>query len=174
MQARNDPAQLASKVAAAALYGDHYPYGFTNLGTEASLKAITRDDMQAFWKENFVPNNAALVVAGDISMAELKPLAESAFGAWTKGAPVRKDLGTPKTTSARVIIVDKPGAPQTALRVEEIGAARSTPDFNAGRSDEHGAWRTVLEPHQHEPAQGSRIHPALRPSSCSGGRRARS
>ncbi len=131
VQVREDPAQTASKVAAAALFGDHHPYGFTNLGTEASLKAISRDDMLAFWKENFVPNNAALVVAGDISMAELKPLADKAFGAWVKGAPVKKDLGAPKTTGAKVIIVDKPGAPQTALRVEEIGAARSTPDFNA-------------------------------------------
>ena len=61
---------------AAALYGDRHPYGFTELGTEDAVKAITRDDMVAFWKQNFVPNNAALVVSGDISMGELKPLAE--------------------------------------------------------------------------------------------------
>ena len=41
--------------------------------------------MEAFWKQNFVPNNAALVVAGDISMAELRALAEKAFGAWQRG-----------------------------------------------------------------------------------------
>ena len=52
---------------AAALYGTRHPYGYTEIGTEASNKAMTRDDMQAFWKQNFVPNNAALVVAGDIT-----------------------------------------------------------------------------------------------------------
>ena len=70
---------------AAALYGTAHPYGFTELGTEASIKAMTRDDLQAFWKQNFVPNNAALVVSGDITMAELQPLAEKAFGDWTAG-----------------------------------------------------------------------------------------
>ena len=76
-----------------------------------------------------MPNNAALVVAGDISMAELRSLAEKAFAAWQRGAPVRPALRDPETTSARVVIVDKPGSPQTELRVAWIGAARSTPDF---------------------------------------------
>jgi zinc protease len=118
---------------ASALYGDRHPYGFTELGTEASVKAIVRDDMLGFWKQNFVPNNAALVVSGDIVMAELRPLAEKAFGAWTAGTPARPVLGAPQTTSARLIIVDKPGAPQTELRVAGIGAARSSPDFQAMR-----------------------------------------
>ena len=59
-----------------------------------------RDDLVAFWKQNFVPNNAALVVAGDITMAELKPLAEKAFGGWTAGTPARPVLGTPQTTTS--------------------------------------------------------------------------
>src|SRR6185295_19374197 len=99
----------------------------------ASTKAMTRDDMQAFWKQNFVPNNAALIVAGDITMAELRPLAEKAFSAWTAGTPAKPVLAAPQTTSARVVIVDKPGAPQTELRVAGIGAARSSPDFQAMR-----------------------------------------
>ena len=118
---------------AAVLYGDRHPYGFTELGTEDAVKAFTRDDLMAFWKQNFVPNNAALVVSGEIAMAELKPLAEKAFGAWTPGTPSRPVLGAPQTTSARLVIVDKPGAPQTELRVVGIGAARSSPDFQAMR-----------------------------------------
>jgi len=85
--------------------------------------------MEAFWKQNFVPNNAALVVAGDISMNELKALAEKAFGGWQKGSPAQPALGAPATTPARVVIVDKPGSPQTQLRVASIGAPRSSPDF---------------------------------------------
>jgi zinc protease len=69
------------------LYGDRHPYGYTELGTEASVRALTRDAMLNFWKQNFVPNNAALVVAGDITMAELRPMAEKVFGSGSGERP---------------------------------------------------------------------------------------
>ncbi len=129
VQQRENPTAVAAQVAAAALYGARHPYGFSETGTDASVKAITRDDMLAFWRQNFVPNNAALVVAGAITMNELRALAEKAFGAWERGTPARPAIGTPQTTEARVVIVDKPGSPQTQLRVASLGAARSSPDF---------------------------------------------
>jgi zinc protease len=129
VQQRDNPAQVAAQVTAAALYGPKHPYGYTEIGTEISVKALTRDDMVAFWKQNFVPNNAALVVAGDISMDELRGLAEKSFGSWQRGSPAQPALGAPATTPARVVVVDKPGSPQTQVRVASIGAARSSPDF---------------------------------------------
>jgi zinc protease len=129
VQQRDNPGQVATQVTSVALYGSRHPYGYTELGTEASVKGMSRQDMADFWAHNFVPNNAALIVAGDISMAQLRALAEKAFAAWQRGAPVRPALRDPETTSARVVIVDKPGSPQTELRVAWIGPARSTPDF---------------------------------------------
>jgi zinc protease len=129
VQQRDNPAQVAAQVTAAALYGPKHPYGYSEIGTEASVKALTRDDLMAFWKQNFVPNNAALVVAGDISMDELRALAEKSFGGWARGTPAQPALGAPATTPARVVVVDKPGSPQTQVRVASIGAARSSPDF---------------------------------------------
>jgi zinc protease len=129
VQQRDNPNQVAAQVMASALYGPKHPYGYSEIGTEAAVKGLSRADMQAFWKQNFVPNNAALVVAGDISMSELRALAEKAFGAWQRGTPVQPALGSPATTPARIVIVDKPGSPQTMLRVASIGAARSSPDF---------------------------------------------
>jgi len=129
VQQRDNPNQVAAQVTASALYGPKHPYGYAEIGTEAALKSVSRADMEAFWKQNFVPNNAALVVAGDISMAELKALAEKSFGGWQKGSPAQPALGAPATTPARVVIVDKPGSPQTQLRVASIGAPRSSPDF---------------------------------------------
>jgi zinc protease len=130
VQQRENPNALAGKIMAAALYGPRHPYGHTELGTEAAVKAMTRDDMVAFWKQNFVPNNAALVVAGDITMPELRALAEKTFGGWQRGTPARPSLGNAATTTARIVIVDKPGAPQTALRVASIGVPRSSPDVH--------------------------------------------
>ena len=71
-----------------------------------------------------MPNNAALVVAGDITMAELRALAEKAFGGWQRGTPARPSLTTPAAIAPRVVIVDKPGAPQTQLRVGDASARR--------------------------------------------------
>jgi zinc protease len=128
LQGRDNPTQVAAQVTALALYGPTHPYGYSEIGTEASVKAITRDDMTAFWRQNLVPNNAALVVAGEITMTELRALAEKAFGAWQRGTPAQPQLGAPATTEAKVVIVDKPG-PQTQVRIAGIGAARSSPDF---------------------------------------------
>ena len=129
VQQRDNPAQVAALVLASALYGTKHPYGYAEVGTEASVKAVTRGDMDGFWKQNFVPNNAALVVAGDISLPELRALAEKSFGSWARGTPAQPNLGAPSTTAARIVIVDKAGSPQTQVRVAGIGAARSSPDF---------------------------------------------
>ncbi len=131
VQRRENPATVVSQVMAAALYGPRHPYGYPELGNEAAVKATSRDDMQAFWKRNFVPNNAALVVAGQINIEELRALAEKAFGGWQPGQAARPELSSPGTTKARLIVVDTPGAPQTQLRVAEIGVPRSTPDYAA-------------------------------------------
>jgi zinc protease len=128
VQQREDPASVAAVTLAAALYGPKHPYGYPEIGTEGSVKAITVADMQAFWKQNFVPNNAALIVAGDITMPELRALAEKAFGGWQRGTPAQPQLSAPQTTDAKVVIVNKPG-PQTQVRVGTVGAPRSSPDF---------------------------------------------
>lgn len=129
VQQRENANAAANAAMLAALYGQGHAYGFTELGTEASNRAIGRADLQNFWAQSFVPNNAAFVVSGQITTSELKPLIEKAFGDWQPGTPLRQTLGAVATTTARLVFVDKPGAPQTALRVASIGAPRSTPDY---------------------------------------------
>jgi zinc protease len=131
VQGRDNPGRVAAEVMAAALYGSGHPYGYTEMGTESSVQALMRDDMVAFWRRHFTPANAALVVAGDISMGALRVLAEEAFAGWEGPEPAPVALGETETTSARMIIVDKPGSAQTQLRVAGIGAARSSSDFRA-------------------------------------------
>src|SRR5499427_1338793 len=132
-QQREAPGSVANAAMFAALYGPSHPYGYLELGTEASNKAMTKEDLQTFWSQNFVPNNAALIVSGQITEAELRPLVEKAFGDWARGTPASPVSADPVTTAARLVVVDKPGAPQTELRVGAIGAARSTPDYEAAR-----------------------------------------
>jgi len=133
VQQREDPNQAASVVTAAALFGPSHPYGFSEIGTETSNKAMMQDDLQKFWSQNFVANNAALIVSGNITVDDLKPLVEKTFGDWQKGTPAPDVQGQPATTTARLVLVDKPGAPQTQLRVASVGVPRNTPDYAALR-----------------------------------------
>jgi zinc protease len=129
VQRREDASMLADDTMASALYGPKHPYGYAEIGTEASLKVIEQADLQAFWKQNLVPNNSGLVVAGDIDQSELRVLVEKAFGSWSAGTPVSPQLQINRSASPRLILVDKPGAAQTQLRIATPGPARSTPDY---------------------------------------------
>jgi zinc protease len=156
-QRRQDPSAVGDQVAARVLFGDRHPYGYADIGTEASIKSTSRDDLVRFWKTGFVPNNAALIVAGKIDSAQLRALAEREFGAWPAGTPIVPQLGTPMTAPAKLVIVDIPDAPQTQLRVTGIGVARDA-RLRGDHSDEQRPRRPLLESHQPEPARSTRLH----------------
>lgn len=133
VEAREDAGTLAEVAFSRALYGPDHPYGRSNLGTEESMQRIGEADLHEFWQRWFRPDNAALVVVGAIDAASLRALAERLWGSWT-AAPVAtasKAEAPAVTTAARVVIVDKPGAPQAELRIGRIGTVRTTPDFAA-------------------------------------------
>ena len=128
---KSNPSQIAARVMAAALFGPAHPYGYIDLGTEASNKAMTRDVMIDFWKRQLVPGNAALVVVGAVSRGEVEALTTKAFADWNGKAAEAASMPAPGGTGAKLILVDMPGAAQTEVRVASIGAARATPDFEA-------------------------------------------
>jgi zinc protease len=127
----SNPSQIASRVMAAALFGPVHPYGYIDLGTEASNKAMTREAMLDFWKQQLVPGNAALVVVGATSRREIEALTTKAFAEWSGKAVAPAAMPAPRGTDAKLVVVDTPGAAQTQVRVASIGAARATPDFEA-------------------------------------------
>ena len=129
LQQRDSPNQTASRIMWNCLYGPTHPYGHISLGTADALKKISRDDMMHFYQAYYTPQNAALVLVGDLNEAEARKLASDALGTWT-GPPTE----TPRPPqgnmiASRVVIVDKAGMPQTALRVVQLGLMRSDPDF---------------------------------------------
>ena len=128
-QEKDDPFSLATRVLAAALYGPKHAYGYPASGTTESIKAISRADLLSFWQQNYFAADAALVVTGNIKLAVLKPLLEKQFGAWKTGKSPAPAMGTPETTDAKLIFVDRPGAPQTTLVCFSMGLARSTPAY---------------------------------------------
>lgn len=130
-QQHDDPETVAALATAGALFGSKHPKAYGQLGLERAIRATTRDDIAAFWKRHYVPSNAALVITGDITRAEVQALAEAQFGAWPAAdAPTLAATET-EPTSARLILVDQQDAGQTALQVACMGPARDTPDFPA-------------------------------------------
>jgi zinc protease len=128
-QQRDNPNAIASRVFAQVVYGDKHPYGFIELGTSDSLKTLSRDDLVSFWKTGYVPRNAALIVAGDLTSAELQALAEKYFGQWTGEATKAVTPAVEQKAQRRVVLVDRGKSPQTALRIGEIGVPRANPDY---------------------------------------------
>ena len=132
-EAREHAGALADAALARALYGPANPYGRTALGTEASVAELGEADLRSWWQRWFRPNNAALVVVGDVDPASLRTLVEKQWSGWSAtDDSIASAMSAPvATTKARVVIVDKPNAPQTELRVGRIGAARTTSDYPA-------------------------------------------
>jgi zinc protease len=130
-QQHDNPNATAARVLALAVYGAQHPYGFNELGTTHSLQTISREDLKQFWRTGYTPGNSALVVTGDLSGAELMALAQKYFGAWQGAAHAAVLPPLPAAATRKIILIDKPGSPQTALRIGEVGAPRSTPDYAA-------------------------------------------
>jgi zinc protease len=103
------------------------------VGTTESVKAMTRADMTSFWAAHYTPKNAALILAGDLTEAEAKRLAEKYFGGWssTSVATSAKLPDPPSPPARKIVIVDKPGSPQTTLIAFGLGVPRNTPDYAA-------------------------------------------
>jgi len=133
LQARDDPQTIASMAFSRAIFGPAHRYGTATTGTSDTVKAFTRDDLRSFYAAAFRPDNAALLVVGDVVPGQVLPLLESHFGAW-KAAPgaglARVAPPAPSAPARReVYLVDKPDAPQSQIRIGGVGVARSTPDF---------------------------------------------
>jgi len=126
----DDPDYLAGVVFDRLIYGFH-PYGKPDSGTPESIAAITRNDLVEFHKQWFAPNNAILAIVGDVSAEEAFAGAERAFGSWPRAdlPPLKAEEPPPPTR--RVVVVDRPGAAQTEIRVGNIALPRRHPDYLA-------------------------------------------
>jgi zinc protease len=131
LQQRDNPGAVASKAFFTAVYGQTHPYGHTEIGSEASVQAVTRDELVRFWREGYVPARSALVVAGDITPGELRDIAEDLLGSWRGDGAPSSLPEIAESGARRIVIVDKPGAPQTTLRIGHVGIPRSDPDYIA-------------------------------------------
>jgi zinc protease len=126
----DDPEYVANVVFDRLVYGQH-PYGLPGTGTTQTIAAITRDDLRAFHRRYFVPNNMILAIVGDVTGPEALAAAERVFGSWPRADLAFDKPIEPPPPTRRVVIIDKPDAVQTEIRVGQLAIPRKHPDYMA-------------------------------------------
>ncbi len=119
-QEKARPVQLALRTLPPLLYGDGHSYSVpaTGSGTEASIGGLTREDLVQFHADWIRPDNATIFMVGDITLAEATAALEKAFGDWQAPAspvPAKNIVAVMLPQNGRVIIMDKPGSPQSLI-----------------------------------------------------------
>jgi zinc protease len=132
-QDRDRTSYLASVAFPKTIYTTAHPYGRSL--TEATAKAITRDDLVNFHRQYFQPGRAIVIVVGDVNPTEVKQTIERVLSPWVAGGSRPSfnypSLPAPKATT--IYLVDKPGAEQSSFRIGLAGPPRDTPDYYALR-----------------------------------------
>ena len=114
---------LASTTLLRTVFQEH-PYGRPADGTAASLAALTRDDLVAFHRERYVAAQALLAIVGDVTPADAFIRARRAFESWPQGKPVEVPTVEPPAARARrIVVIDKPDAVQSEIRLGQIAIA---------------------------------------------------
>jgi zinc protease len=130
-----DPGTIARFAGARVVFGDS-PYGHPLSGTPESIAQIKRADIIRLHRLYYRPDNAILVIGGDISASDAFALAQKYFGDWVKPTPTFRPFvfGTRVSDAAnrRVVVIDKPDAEQAAVFLARTAISRAHSDYYKG------------------------------------------
>lgn len=123
----SSPDAMADRHFYTVVYG-HHPYAIQP--TVESVEAVTRDDVVAFHKKNYVANNAIVFVVGDVKQKQVKNDLEKYFGSWKEGSPDAVEFPEPpERTAKKISLYHRPGSVQTNLFVGHLGLTPKNPDW---------------------------------------------
>lgn len=132
LQARDDPSGLMSLVFPTVLYPSGHRYASLSMGSEAVIKSLSRDQLVAFHEAAYRPEGSLMIVVGDVEREATMALLEATLGHWKAGAarlPAANLSAVPQIQGRRLLVVDRPGAAQTVIRIARLGVDRKTPDY---------------------------------------------
>jgi zinc protease len=130
-QEKARPVALAQRLVPQLLFGAEHAYGkpLTGSGFESSITALSRAELQSWYRSWFHPNNAQLIVVGDVTLPKLLPELERVFGGWSRGtAPTKQISNVAPAQGQRVYLMDKPGAPQSVIIAAQTAPAGGQPE----------------------------------------------
>ena len=127
-QQRAQPSFLASEMVARVMFGDH-PYSIV-APTPESIDRSSRDDFVEFHRSKLVPNNAFLIVVGDVRYDDIVSRVESLFSTWESGEKVVANFPAPPVRTKRTAyLVDRPRSAQSNIVIANSGITRTSPDY---------------------------------------------
>jgi len=130
----SDASQVGRNVLLHVIYGDKHPWGFPARGTVEATKKVSRTTLAAWHRTWVRPNNATLVVVGDVHEAELLPLLETRFAKWARAKVPSTKLPPAASVKQRpLVLVDKAGAAQSQVWMGQLAVSSSSPDLYATR-----------------------------------------
>ncbi len=132
-QEKAQPRGIATRLYPKLIYGEGHAYANprSGLGYEETVKAITVEDLRNFHQRWFRPDNATLLIVGDTTLAQIKPLLEKRLGGWRAPAAEKsaKNLAAVDLPAQpRVFLINKTGAEQTLLMAAHLAPPKSDPD----------------------------------------------
>ena len=130
-QRRADPRALANEAFARALFAPSSPFARPVDGLPETIARITRSDLVTFHAEHTRPAGAAVVAAGDVEPEELAELLAPLLEGWAGAPPAPPPVTATTNAAPRVVVVHRPGAVQSELRVGQLGTQRNDPDYAA-------------------------------------------
>jgi predicted Zn-dependent peptidase len=129
-QAENEPNSISARVALMLAFGRSHPYGHPATGFPSTVEKLTSEDLSRFHDTYWKPGGSALILVGDISLAEATDLAKRNFGSWSGGAPPAVTIPPPQPVGpGKVFMVNRSDAAQTVVAEILPGPARSAPDY---------------------------------------------
>jgi predicted Zn-dependent peptidase len=133
LQTRDSAGGLASAAFARMVFGPRHRYGTVQMGNESSNAEMTTSDLRSFHAAHYQPQNAHLIVVGDVTADTMLPRLEKAFGGWKNAGPIQKPAieNAAQHGPRTVYLVDKPNAAQSEIRIGWVGVPRSTSDYYA-------------------------------------------
>ena len=132
LQARDDPSGLMSLVFPTVLYPANHRYGSLSMGAENVIKCLTRDQLVAFHAGAYRPEGSLMIVVGDVDKDVVMGMLQQTFGQWKAAGAPPKAAAMPTVAQVkgrRLVVVDRPGAAQTVIRIARLGVDRKTPDY---------------------------------------------
>jgi zinc protease len=130
VQELDDPRAVATYAFSRVIFGEDHPWGYPLMGTPRSLERLCRDDLVGYYRDHLQPGSATLLVAGEVDPERLQTLLEAELGGWTaRPRPAVPAVEPPVDGVSGIYLVDRPGAPQSELRVGKVAVARSTEDY---------------------------------------------
>ncbi len=130
LQEEDQPNVLATKVFVKTIYGKDHPYGYPRLGTTESVQFITADDLREKYSKYFKPDNASIIVVGDIGLQELSERLENALSGWKQGDIPKVTLpAIPDRDRATIYLTNRAEAAQSQIRIGHRGIERTHKDY---------------------------------------------